>query len=63
MTKMPDRYGENADYRSAYAIAECGLCDDDGYRGGHPCDHIDHASAAARGMALIRAAMGWKNRA
>lgn len=57
---MPDRYGESQGYRSAYAAADCGLCDDDGYRGSNPCDHIDHAAAAKRGMALIRSAMGWR---
>jgi hypothetical protein len=49
---MPDRYGE---------IDACELCDERGERGGHPCDHVDHASAAKRGMALVRAAMGWRN--
>lgn len=56
---MPDRYGENQDYRTVYAVADCGLCDDDGYRGGTVCDHIDHAGAARRGMALVRQVMGW----
>lgn len=67
---MPNRYGENDDtaaesqpeptYTQAYAIANCGLCDDDGVRGMHRCDHIDHARAARRGMELIREAMGWQ---
>ncbi|MBU8819566.1 hypothetical protein [Mycolicibacterium goodii] len=39
------------------AIAACGLCDDDGYRGGHVCDHVDHGAAAKRGMAKVRAAL------
>jgi hypothetical protein len=67
---MPNRYGENdepmtqeqrAASRAAgeMAIARCDFCDDDGYRGGSVCDHKDHASAAARGMAMIRHAMGW----
>ena len=62
---MPDRYGENdpdidriTDYR---AIDACGLCDENGYVGGTVCDHFDHTAAAKRGMAMIRAAMGWKD--
>jgi hypothetical protein len=55
---MPDRYGESPEER-AQSIAHCGLCDDDGYRGGTVCDHADHAAAAKRGMAMIRHAMGW----
>ena len=39
------------------AITACGLCDDDGYRGNHVCDHQDHAGAAKRGIAKVRAAM------
>lgn len=41
-------------------IDRCGMCDDAGYRGGQVCDHIDHTEAAKRGMAMVRAAMGWK---
>lgn len=37
----------------------CDLCDRDGTRNGFACDHIDHRPAAKRGMAKIRAAMGW----
>ncbi len=39
------------------AIARCGLCDDTGIRNRFPCDHIDHAGAARRGMDMIRAAL------
>lgn len=58
---MPDRYGEPpADDRDrAQDIAACTLCDDRGIRNNFRCDHTDHAEAARRGMALIRAAMGW----
>jgi hypothetical protein len=38
-------------------IAACILCDDDGYRGGTVCDHIDHRPAARRGMELVRQAL------
>jgi hypothetical protein len=42
------------------AVAGCALCDRLGYRpNGRICDHIDHAEAARRGMAMIREAMGW----
>lgn len=63
---MPDRYGEDADpdierITDPYLIANCDLCDDDGNRGGFPCDHVDHQAAAKRGMAMVREAMGWKS--
>ncbi len=41
------------------AVLGCDLCDDDGYRGGLVCDHIDHTEAAVRGMTAIRRQMGW----
>jgi hypothetical protein len=44
-------------------IAECELCDDDGIRLTgriHPCDHIDYAAIAKRGMAKVRAALEGK---
>jgi hypothetical protein len=44
-------------HRNKIRIANCGLCDDDGYRGATVCDHIDHSAAARRGMAKIRAAL------
>ncbi len=65
---MPNRYGESEDYERAaaviaraQAVAHCDLCDDDGYRGHRVCPHVDYASAAKRGMALVRRAMGWTN--
>lgn len=39
------------------AIALCELCDDDGYRGTHVCDHVDRGQTAAKGSALARAAL------
>jgi hypothetical protein len=39
----------------ALAIVECGLCDDDGYRGPYVCDHVDHASESAHGRELVKA--------
>jgi hypothetical protein len=67
---MPNRYGENdepitpeqrAASRAAaeLAIVHCDLCNDDGYRGSSVCNHIDHASAAKRGKALVWRTMGW----
>lgn len=47
---------------NATETARCDLCDDDGMRGMYVCDHIDHASAAKRGMDMIRRAMGWDQR-
>lgn len=43
----------------AKAITECTMCDPDGYHGTTICDHTDHTQAAARGMARLRAKMGW----
>lgn len=42
---------------TAAAIASCGLCDPDGYRNGHVCDHVDRADTNARGIAAVRAAL------
>lgn len=71
---MPDRYGDTdepapaptfacqpgyvADHQAA--IDDCQLCDRDGNRNGFPCDHIDHAIAARRGMDMIRDALARK---
>jgi hypothetical protein len=39
-------------------ILNCGMCDEDGYRPNMSvCDHRDHASVNARGMAKVRAAL------
>lgn len=55
---MLDRYGEEQPgHYNAFAVAECDLCDDNGYRCHVVCDHIDHAAAAKRGMAMIRQAL------
>lgn len=44
------------------AIAACGMCDDDGYRGGSLCRHDpDQARRAATGMAAVRAALAQRN--
>ena len=37
------------------AVVACGMCDDDGYRGGTVCDHQDRRAAAKRGKAAIDA--------
>lgn len=42
---------------AAQARNACTLCDADGYRNGHVCDHVDHAPAARRGIAACRAAL------
>lgn len=47
------------DIAQAEAIRNCQLCDTHGHRDGLPCRHIDHAAAAKRGLATIRAQMGW----
>ncbi|AER47731.1 hypothetical protein DORI_82 [Mycobacterium phage Dori] len=45
----------------AQAIANCHLCDTDGYRGTTVCNHTDNAATAHRGMNQIRQTMGWTN--
>lgn len=46
--------------RNELWIANCRLCDADGYTPNRiVCDHIDHRPVAARGMAKLRAVMGW----
>jgi hypothetical protein len=45
------------EHLTAAAIVDCPLCDDDGYRGTHVCDHTDHAAAAKRGRAACQAAL------
>lgn len=37
--------------RKEFRIANCGLCDDDGYRGPVVCDHVDRAETTQRGLA------------
>lgn len=55
---MPDRYGdEQPRHLAPSAVAECELCDDNGYRGRVVCDHFDYAAASGRGMRLIREAL------
>lgn len=44
-------------HRNALRIINCGLCDDDGYRGSTLCDHVDRSDIYARGMAKVAAAL------
>lgn len=65
---MPDRYGvpeppdPNAPipHPQTWAIVDCGLCDDEGYRGTVVCDHIDRTEIVARGMTKVRTALKGK---
>jgi hypothetical protein len=41
------------------AIEHCTLCDETGYRGGYPCDHIDRTNTTRNGRAAVNEAMGW----
>lgn len=59
-TPVPHLGPTDAELR-ATAISQCDLCDPDGYRGTHVCDHQDHTATAKRGIAAIRAQMGWTN--
>lgn len=69
---MPDRYGDPLDTepadldapddlwaaeQRAQAVVNCGMCDDDGYRGVYVCDHVDHSATSERGSALVREAL------
>lgn len=52
----PDSRHLTAEDRRLAAIADCQLCNRDGYRtGGTRCDHIDHAAIAERHRAEIAA--------
>lgn len=44
----------------AYAIANCTLCNEDGYRGNRVCDHIDRTQTAKAGIAKCREALAAK---
>ncbi len=52
-----DLDGRTVDEQRAAAIADCQLCDENGYRtgGATRCDHIDHAAIAERHRAEIAA--------
>lgn len=59
-----DRYDEAmVEYRAtdpqarAHAVTQCGLCDDDGYRGNRVCDHREHYESTAGGRAEARAVL------
>lgn len=39
------------------AVANCQLCDDEGYHANRVCDHIDRTQTAADGIAKVRAAL------
>ena len=65
---MHDRYGDEpvddtpdrewaARQARAMAVVNCEFCDDQGYRGSSPCNHVDYRSIAARGMAKVREAL------
>ena len=70
---MPDRYGDpteppdlddampddvwSAQHSRALAVVNCGLCDDEGYRGGVVCDHVDRSEVHRRGIARCRAVL------
>jgi hypothetical protein len=56
MANVPEHQRQYA-HRTAEAINACHLCDTSGYRSGTVCDHVDHAAAARRGMALVREAL------
>jgi hypothetical protein len=44
-------------HRNALRIANCRLCDTDGYFGTVICDHVDRSGVLERGRAKVRAAL------
>lgn len=42
---------------TASEIANCTLCDNEGYRPAGVCDHLDRTHIAAAGIARVRAAL------
>jgi hypothetical protein len=46
----------------AIEIAECELCDDDGYRGAVVCDHREHSTPEGRAAAMARGRRGHARR-
>ncbi|MGA5467159.1 plasmid mobilization protein [Mycobacterium sp. NPDC050041] len=42
---------------TAQAIADCPMCDEDGYRGLGVCDHRDHHESTSRGRAAVQAVL------
>lgn len=51
----PDDQADELAHLDPAAIANCTLCDTDGYRNLVVCDHIDHDAQSAHGRALARA--------
>lgn len=62
LAKYHELHPEAGAHLTRAAIDACRICDADGYRGLAVCDHIDHATAAARGSALVRAQLSAKER-
>lgn len=54
---------EQRSQADAYTIAHCEMCDENGIRGLHRCDHrTDFAATAARHMPRIREILAKKGR-
>lgn len=52
---------EHTEHLTVAAIADCELCDEDGYRpNGVVCDHVDRTETARAGIAKVRAALETK---
>lgn len=45
------RYRETEGLHDPWVISQCGLCNDEGYRGNRVCDHVDHFTQNAGGRA------------
>jgi hypothetical protein len=59
-TSAESARGANTNYDWT-EIANCDLCDDEGYRkNGMVCDHIDRRFTATHGAKAVRETMGWK---
>lgn len=44
MSAMADREDGTNTHLAKAAIARCQLCDNEGYRGGHICDHVNRTN-------------------
>lgn len=62
ITTHPEQHPAASAHLTRAAVANCPLCDHDGYRGHQVCNHVDHRAATTRGMALIRAELDRANR-
>jgi hypothetical protein len=54
---MAAAHADSMPHLTRKAIDACDRCDEDGYRNGVVCDHVNRSDIAARGAAACRAAL------